>query len=147
MLTQYQIVAICENQTIEIDKSKYKIYPLVSAGDNRGSHSIRIKILKQGGGRNNTRDKSQTSSFPINLTTGCIRIDDIEYVKNIKTSEQKEQRDIAAGLGVFALEELIAVGTDANSANLTAFNNKVIEYSKLSKQNRNMYIDMGYGNI
>ena len=145
-LIEAQIIALCENQIIKIDNEEYKIYPLVQATNQKGSHSIRIKILNNTK-YSNTRDKGTTSSIPIDLKTGRVREDSIEYGKDIKSSDRKNHRDIAAGLAVYALEELIAVSTGATSDKVAKFNKKAIEFSNLSKKERKMYIDMGNGDI
>lgn len=145
-LTEVQITALCENQTIKIDGSEYTILPLVQGTNQKGGHSIRIKIANKTK-KTNTRDKGTTTSVPIDLNTGMVREEEIEYGKDVKSSDRKYHKDIATGLGVYALDELIMVSSGATTENVAAFNKKAIEYSKLSKKERKMYIDMGNGDI
>lgn len=94
-LTEAQIISLCENQNIKVDGVQYKVYPLVQGTNAKGSHSIRIKILNNSK-KANTRDKGTTSSIPIDLNTGRVRENDIEYGKDIKSADRKNHRDIAA---------------------------------------------------
>lgn len=52
--------------------------------------------------------------------------------------------DIAAGLGVYALKELIDA-KDGKLDGLHSFGKKAVEFSKLSKKERKVYENLGYG--
>lgn len=145
-LTESQIIALCENQIITIDREEYKIVPLVKGTNQKDRHSIRIKILNNNKSAN-SRDKGATSTIPIDLNTGRIREEDIEYGKDVKTPDRKMHRDIAAGLGVYTLNELNELDNGATTEKVTRFNKKAVEFSKLPKKERKMYTDMGNGVI
>ena len=143
-LTNKQVETILsEAAPIHINGSSYKIIPdTVGTGNTRPVHNLRVKIVAA---KRNPRASS--ISVAINATTGTIDFDNVKYNSDYKDSEANEMVDNAGGAAMYSFKELLDVYYGATPINIKAFEEKVKEFDKLSKKEKQKYIKMAKGDI